>query len=139
MAGAHAWSVQAELYGGRPMLYIDTALRFARGNRPAPPLLTPSFGPPKSPSVATYRKVKGLPMSDVRTSRLGDSAEQRSCQAIIMKGFKGHTVTLTIHEDTQVRVIVDKTVESYREAETIARAFAAQQGFPWHKVAVVSR
>ena len=78
-------------------------------------------------------------MSDVRTSRLGYSAEQCSCQAIIMKGFKGHTVTLTIHEDTQVRVIVDKTVESHHEAETIARAFTAQQGFPWHKVAVVSR
>ena len=78
-------------------------------------------------------------MSDVRAPRLADSAEQRSCQAIIMKGFKGHTVTLAIHEDSQVRVIVDKTVESYREAETIARAFAAQQGFPWNKVAVVSR
>ena len=78
-------------------------------------------------------------MSDVRTSRLADSAEQRSCQAIFMKGFEGHTVTLTIHEDTKVRVIVDKTIESYREAETIARAFAAQQGFLWHKVAVVSR
>ena len=78
-------------------------------------------------------------MSDERTSCLGDSAEQRSCQSIIQKGFKGHTATLTIHDDTQVRVIVDKTVESYREAETIARAFAAQQGFPWHKVAVVSR
>ena len=77
-------------------------------------------------------------MSDVRTSRLGDRAEQRRCQAIIPKGFKGHTVTLTIHEDTQVRVIVDKTVESYREAETIARAFASQQGFPWHKVAISS-
>jgi len=78
-------------------------------------------------------------MSDVRTSRIADSSEQRSCQAIIMKGFNAHTVTLTIHEDTQVRVIVDKTVESYREAETIARAFASQQGFPWHKVAVVSK
>ncbi|CEF49361.1 unnamed protein product [uncultured bacterium] len=78
-------------------------------------------------------------MSDVRTSRRGDCAEQRSCQAVILKGFKGHTVTLSIHEDTQVRVIVDKTVESYHEAETIARAFASQQGFPWHKVAVVSK
>ncbi|CEF48499.1 unnamed protein product [uncultured bacterium] len=38
-----------------------------------------------------------------------------------------------------MRVIVDKTVESYREAETIALAFAAQQGFLWNKVAVVSR
>ena len=36
-------------------------------------------------------------------------------------------MTLTIHEDTQVRVIVDKTVKSYREAETIARAFAAHR------------
>ena len=78
-------------------------------------------------------------MSDVRTSCLGDSAERRRCQAIIPKGFKGHTVTLTIHEDTQVRVIVDKTVESHHEAETIARAYASQQGFPWHKVAVVSK
>ena len=78
-------------------------------------------------------------MSDVRTSRLGDSTAQRSCQATIMKGFKGHTVTLTIHEDTQVRVIVDKTVESHHETETIARAYASQQGFPWHKVAVVSK
>jgi hypothetical protein len=78
-------------------------------------------------------------MSNVRTSRPEDSTTQRSCQAIIMKGFKGHTVTLTIHEDSQVRVIVDKTVESHHEAVTIARAFASQQGFPWHKVAVVSR
>jgi hypothetical protein len=78
-------------------------------------------------------------MSDVQTSRQGDSVAQRSCQATIMKGFNAHTVTLTIHEDTQVRVIVDKTVASYREAETVARAFAAQQGFPWHKVAVVSK
>ena len=65
-------------------------------------------------------------MSDVRTSCLEDSAERRSCQAIILNGFKGHTVTLTIHEDTRVRVTVDKTVESCREAETIARAFAAR-------------
>jgi hypothetical protein len=78
-------------------------------------------------------------MSDVRTSRLGGSAKQRSCHATIMKGFKGFTVSLTIHEDTRVRVIVDKTVESHHEAETIARAFAAQQGFPWHKVEVTSK
>jgi hypothetical protein len=92
---------------------------FARRGRPHIPIDT-RLRPTKIPSVATYRKEKGLPMSDVRTSRPEDSTAQRSCQAIITKGFKGHTVTLTIHEDTQVRVIVDKTVESYREAETIA-------------------
>ena len=87
-------------------------------------------------------------MSDMHTSRPEGSArlpkahlqqEPRSCQATILKGIKGYAVTLTIREDTQVRVIVDKTVESHHEAVTIARAFASQQGFPWHKVAVVSR
>jgi hypothetical protein len=86
-------------------------------------------------------------MSDMHTSRPEGSAkpkahlqqEARSCRATILKGIKGYAVTLTIHEDTQVRVIVDKTVESHHEAVTIARAFASQQGFPWHKVAVVSR
>ena len=78
-------------------------------------------------------------MSDVRTSRLGDSAEQRSCQATIVKVFNGYAVTVTIREAGELRVLVDKTVESYHEAETIARAFAAHHGFPWYKVAVVSR
>jgi hypothetical protein len=48
-------------------------------------------------------------------------------------------MTLTMHENGKVRVLVDKTVESYAEAETVARAFASQHGFPWYKVAVVSR
>ena len=78
-------------------------------------------------------------MSDVRTSPQQGSAKQRSCQATITKGFNGYTVTVTIHEAGELRVLVDKTVESYHEAETIARAFSSQQGFPWHKVAVLSK
>ena len=78
-------------------------------------------------------------MSDVRTSPQQGSTEQRSCQATITKGFNGYTVTVTIHEAGELRVLVDKTVESYHEAETVARAFASRQGFPWHKVAVVSK
>jgi hypothetical protein len=34
---------------------------------------------------------------------------------------------------------VDKVVESYAEAETVASAFAAQQGYPWYRVAMVSK
>jgi hypothetical protein len=67
------------------------------------------------------------------------STEQRNCQATITKGFKGYTVTVTIRETGEFRVLVDKTVETYHEAETIARAFASQRGFPWNKVAVVSK
>jgi hypothetical protein len=70
------------------------------------------------------------------------SAQHRnglSCQATISKGLQGYTVTLTMRENGTVRVLVDKAVESYGEAETVARAFAAQQGYPWHKVAVVSK
>jgi hypothetical protein len=78
-------------------------------------------------------------MSDVRTSRLADSAEQRSCQATIMKVFNGYTVPVSLKEDGRIRVLTQKTVESYHEAETVARVFASQQGFPWHKVAVVSK
>src|SRR5437879_3867623 len=62
-----------------------------------------------------------------------------SCQAAIRKGLQGCTVTLTMRQIGTVRVLVDKVVESYAELETVARAFAAQQGYPWHKVAVVSK
>jgi hypothetical protein len=70
------------------------------------------------------------------------SAQQHnglSCQATIRKGLQGYTVTLTMRQNGTARVLVDKVVESYAEAETVARAFAAQQGYPWHKVAVVSK
>ena len=62
-----------------------------------------------------------------------------SCQATIRKGLQGYTVTLTMRQNGTARVLVDKVVESYAEAETVARAFAAQQGYPWHNVAVVSK
>jgi hypothetical protein len=78
-------------------------------------------------------------MSDDRTSPPQDSTEQRSCHATITKGFAGYAVAVSLKEDGRTRVLTYKTVESYAEAETVARAFASQQGFPWHKVAVVSR
>ena len=85
-------------------------------------------------------------MSDFRTLRPEDNARQpkarpqgelRTRQANIRKGLEGYTVTLTMRENGGARVLVEKTVESYHEAETVARAFAAQQGFPWNKVALV--
>jgi len=78
-------------------------------------------------------------MSDVRTSLPQGSTEQRSCQATITKGFDGYTVTVSLKEDGRIRVLTQKTVESYHEAEMAARVFAAQQGFPWNEVAVVSK
>ena len=86
---------------------------------------------PEKPEDWTPRLSVGDPRSP-----LGQAL--RSCQATIMKGLKGHTVTLTIHEDTQVRVIVDKTVESYREAETIARAIARGRRSPTQRRAYSS-
>jgi len=46
---------------------------------------------------------------------------------------------VALKENGHARVLTEKTVESYAEAETVARAFASQQGFPWHRVAVVSK
>jgi hypothetical protein len=83
--------------------------------------------------------MKGLRMSDVRTSPPQGSTEQRSCQATITKGFKGYTVAVSLKEDGRTRVLTQKTVESYHNAETVARVFASQHGFPWNEVVVVSK
>jgi hypothetical protein len=56
-----------------------------------------------------------------------------------MKVFNGYTVAASLKEDGRIRVLTQKTVESYHEAETVARVFASQQGFPWNEVAVVSK
>jgi hypothetical protein len=69
--------------------------------------------------------MKGLRMSDVRTSPPQGSTEQRSCQATITKGFKGYTVAVSLKEDGRTRVLTQKTVDSYGAAETVARVFAS--------------
>ena len=61
------------------------------------------------------------------------------CQATIRKDIDGYSMTLTTLGGGQSQVLVAKTLESYHEAEMVARAFASHHGFPWHKVKVVSR
>ena len=65
--------------------------------------------------------------------------DQRSIQATINKVADGYTVTVSMNQAGRTRAAAESTVDSYAEAETVARSFASQQGFPWYKVAVVSR
>jgi hypothetical protein len=65
--------------------------------------------------------------------------DPRSVQATINKIADGYAVTISVKEAGRTRAAAESTVDSYAEAETVARTFASQQGFPWYKVAVVSR
>ena len=87
---------------------------------------------PYDPGDQTFR----LSVGDPRTQLVQDL---RSCQATIIKHFDGYTVMVALKENGHTRVLAEKTVESYAEAETVARVFASQQGFPWNEVAVVSK
>lgn len=73
-----------------------------------------------------------------RTFRLS-VGDPRSCQATIIKNLDGYTVTVFLKENGHTRLLAEKTVDSYAEAETVARAFSSQQGFPWYKVVLVSK
>ena len=65
--------------------------------------------------------------------------DPRSAQATINKGADGYTVTVSLKDGGRTRAASEGTVDSYAEAETVAKTFASQQSFPWYKVAVVSR
>jgi hypothetical protein len=65
--------------------------------------------------------------------------DPRSMQATILKVANGYTVSVSLKEGGRTRMSTGKAVDSYAAAETVARAFASQQTFFWHKVAVVSR
>jgi len=76
--------------------------------------------------------------SDEHTVRLS-VGDPRIVQAIINKEADGYAVTVSLKEGGRTRAAAESTVDSYAEAETVAKTFASQQGFPWYKVAVVSR
>ena len=78
-------------------------------------------------------------MPDKMPDKSAAQGYRLSCQAIIRKGIDGHNMILTVRGGGQTQVVVEKTVESYHEAEMVARAFASHYGFPWHKVKVVCR
>jgi hypothetical protein len=43
-----------------------------------------------------------------------------------------------MRENGKVRVLADKTVESYAEAESVAKAFSLQHNVAWDQVEVIS-
>ena len=78
-------------------------------------------------------------MSDVRKSSSQDNADQRTCQAIFTKVADGYTVTVSLKEGGQTRSLAESTVDTFSDAEAVAKAFASQHEFPWYKVEVSSR
>ena len=75
--------------------------------------------------------------SDEHTVRLS-VGDPRSVQATINKVADGYTVTVSMNEAGRTRAAAESTVDSYAEAETVAKTFASHQGFPWYRVVVVS-
>jgi hypothetical protein len=76
--------------------------------------------------------------SEEQTVRLS-VGDPRSIQATIIKVSDEYTVTVSLKEAGRTRAAAESIVDSYAEAETVAKTFASQQSFPWYKVAVVSR
>ena len=64
--------------------------------------------------------------------------DPRSAQATIKKVADGYEVTISLIEAGRTRAAAESVVDSYTEAETVAKTFASQQSFPWYKVVVMS-
>jgi hypothetical protein len=64
--------------------------------------------------------------------------DPRIDRANINKVAAGYTVTVSLYEGGRTRAAAESTVDSYAEAETVAKTFASQQSFPWYKVVVMS-
>jgi len=78
-------------------------------------------------------------MPDEMPEKSAAQGYRLSCQVTIRKDIDGYSMTLTTRGSGQSQVLVEKTLQSYHEAEMVARAFASHHGFPWHKVKVVSQ
>jgi hypothetical protein len=65
--------------------------------------------------------------------------DPRIVQAIITKVADGYTVTVSLKTGGRTHSLAESTVDSYADAEAVAKAFAARQEFPWYKVVVSSR
>jgi hypothetical protein len=62
--------------------------------------------------------------------------DPRSAQATIKKVADGYEVTISLIEAGRTRAAAESIVDSYAEAETVAKTFASQQEFPWYMVVV---
>ena len=65
--------------------------------------------------------------------------DARSIRVIVDRVIDGYSLTVSITAGERTRVLTETTVSTFDEAEKIARAQAADNGFPWHKVAVICR
>jgi hypothetical protein len=72
---------------------------------------------------------------EAQTFRLS-VGDPRNCQAIFTKVADGYTVTVSLKEDGRTRALAQSTVDTFADAEAVAKAFASQQEFPWYKVVV---
>jgi hypothetical protein len=66
-------------------------------------------------------------------------ADARSIQATVNRLLEGYALTVSMTESEITRVLVETTVASYGEAETVARTHASQNKVPWQRVAILCR
>jgi hypothetical protein len=66
-------------------------------------------------------------------------AEVIAVRATIRKIVAGYSVRVVIWARGRSRHLIGKTAASLSEAESVAKAFAAQNRIPWHTVEVLYR
>jgi len=62
-----------------------------------------------------------------------------SIRVVVDRVIDGYFLTVSMTVGELTRVLTETSVPTFNEAETIARAYAADNGFPWDKVAVICR
>ena len=60
-------------------------------------------------------------------------------RVVVDRVIDGYSLAVLITAGERTRVLTETTVSTFDEAEKIARAQAADNGFPWDKVAVICR
>jgi len=60
-------------------------------------------------------------------------------RATVAGANDGYTVTVVLEKNGRSITLAEKIVGHSVEAETVARAFAAHHGVPWHKIEVLYR
>ena len=65
--------------------------------------------------------------------------DARIIRVVVDRVIDGYSLTVSIISGERTRVVTETTVSTFDEAEKIARARAAENGFPWDKVAVICR
>ena len=67
-------------------------------------------------------------------------ANVNTVRATITRAMDGwYTLTVSIRENGRSRVLIEKPAASIIDAESVAEAFAARHGAPWHTVEVLYR